>query len=195
MNITDLASNNAIHNVWVMNTTKGPTKGNVVFNVPKANGDGVDTIVVPQTFIPIELTELTSKQQLVDSNDFRRALYTGLLSLIPQANAVALLKKTGAKEERERIRRESANTLGAEMLGIPTDTSVLDEDADVVPAVYALMADVSEDTNQMEVINSLRSLASELTVKDYEYVKGIAGKSNLARLGKFCKVRISSMEE
>ena len=53
--------------VYILNNTAGHERGKVVFTVPHANGQGHDTVIVPATFIPVDLLEQVSRRQLANS--------------------------------------------------------------------------------------------------------------------------------
>ena len=179
--------------VWALNQTTGADKGNVTFTVPKANGNGSDTVSVPLTFIPLDLTEQVTKDQLFKSSDFRRAVALGYLVLINDTEAQKLLEIPGAAMEKARLVREqrvSAVEEQSKAMGMisPTKDGLVGEGG-ILPAVELIMVD-AVDKDQVEIINSLRSMESEMDAKDFEYVKSQATILKYAKLGKYCENRL-----
>ena len=93
--------------VYILNNTAGHERGKVVFTVPHANGQGHDTVIVPATFIPVDLLEQVSRRQLMESSEFRRCISTRRLKIITQKYAEELLEDEDAQEEKERLYNEA----------------------------------------------------------------------------------------
>lgn len=90
--------------VWVMNSSSGNRRGDVVLTVARKSGIGSDAIVVPATFIPMDLTMIVSRNQLLNDNQFRQALHNGLLKLVnPDDCARMFDEDEGAQRERARL--------------------------------------------------------------------------------------------
>lgn len=90
--------------VWVLNSSKGERRGDVVLTVARKSGIGSDAIVVPATFIPLDLTMIVSRKQLLDDNQFRQALHNQLLKLVnPEDCAKMFEEDDGARRERARL--------------------------------------------------------------------------------------------
>jgi len=180
--------------VWVLNQTTGKSKGDVIFICSKLSGSGTDTIKVPMTFIPINLTEQVTRRQLVESSEFRRSISIGLLTAIDIESAEKLLRQPGVSEEKRRLMNEKMliepDTAREEVhMHMADGSSEPDENGkiDGVTAVVVAMCDNIEDKQQVEIANTLRTLESELTTKDYGYVRSRAISAGYKKLARFCK--------
>ncbi|QRE00089.1 hypothetical protein [Burkholderia phage BCSR5] len=127
---------------WVLNTTDSSDvgySGDVLFDVPKLNGNAdADHILVEQTWLPQDLTEWVPKNQLLQASELRRCVRKGLISIISEADAIRIMQRPGAKEERQRIRaakrfiQESAT---ARAMGSHADVK-LASDSDALVSAY-----------------------------------------------------------
>jgi hypothetical protein len=159
-----------------------------MFSVSTRGNNGV-AVHVPKTFVAINLTEQVSKQYLLDSENFRRAVGRGGITLIDSATAARINNAEGASEEVERVRNitqhvgvmESQQTLtgktDASRIGVGIDkrgVTVVDprnqsETEERVSAkVLAIVSDTAE--GEMGIINRLRSIREELTAIDANYI-------------------------
>ena len=90
--------------VWVLNTTKGDRRGDLVLTVSRLQGTGVDNIIIPATRVPLNLTAVVSRKQLVSDNQFRRAIGGRLMKLLdPKSVEAFFLADPAAREERDRL--------------------------------------------------------------------------------------------
>lgn len=90
--------------VWVLNTSRGDRRGDVVLTVARAAGIGSDAIVIPATFIPLDLTMIVSRSQLLRDNQFRQSLHNQLLSLVDPDDCEAMFEEDeDAIRERARL--------------------------------------------------------------------------------------------
>lgn len=103
--VEDLENSGNTGAVWVLNSTDygGQEGGNLIFSVPKLNGQGIDPVRVPKTFIPIDLTAQVPRGQLLASSEFRNAIRVRNIRLLNPAYAKHLLSHEDAKEEQRRI--------------------------------------------------------------------------------------------
>lgn len=187
--LRDLEADTKENSVFVLNNTKKEKRGQVIFGVPKATGVGLDTVVVPATFIPIELTEQVSRNQLFNSAEFRKAVSSGMLLLMKSGWASAYLESEDAKAEIDRL-RNSQEFHRTVMTATKTDDIVipnvdsLEEQAtasvrgsvdgkgvihDINPAVVHTVELLKESKDQKGTIASLRAMG-ELERHDYRYV-------------------------
>ena len=95
--------------IWAINTADAHevvrAAGDIILTVPRLNGAGQpDILKVRQTWLPQNLTELVPRRQLLACTEFRRAVNSGLITLIRGSKAKALLRNDGANEERQRLR-------------------------------------------------------------------------------------------
>jgi hypothetical protein len=176
------------NSVHVLNTTKGYEKGQVLFSVPKENGQGTDSVIVPNTFIPVTLTEQVSKKQLLGSSEFRSAVSRGVLVIVSDKDADEILATKAALSELNRIRkrqdsfRETVANLDEVHTNIDEGTTGL-RDAlgqltvgeeqtleDLVqPSILQLVVDLEELKDEEGAISTLRNI-EKVTTKDYRYI-------------------------
>lgn len=176
--------------VFVVNTTKKDKRGQVIFSVPKVNGVGDDAVTIPATWIPIELTEQVSKNQLFASSDFRKAVSRGLISLVDHKWATDVLKSREATEELERLQNQQEyhrnimtatktddiaieNPEGLHRQSVATaDNNMVDDLGKIngiSMSVIHTMEILRESKDQKGTIATLRAMG-ELEAKDYKYV-------------------------
>lgn len=102
--LAELEKNPDAGPVWVINSSKGDRRGDVVLTVARKSGIGSDAIVVPATFIPLDLTMIVSRHQLLSDNQFRQALHNGLLRLVHPDDCQRMFEEDdGAIRERARL--------------------------------------------------------------------------------------------
>lgn len=188
--------------VWVLNKSEGKHKGDIIFVCSKINGAGTDTIKVPLTYLPINLTEQVTRKQLLESSEFRRSIMINLVVVISEEDANSLLSMPGAREEKTRLLRESQmidSALHETSVGMlsgggegddnaPNDNAVDTQGKiDGVLASVVMLAENMESKNQIEIANSLRTMDSELSKEDYEYIRNRAIDLKYKKLAKFCR--------
>lgn len=192
--------------VWVFNGTQQGSdnqRRQLMLIVPSLQGNTADTIIIPRTFIPINLTEQVSKKQLVQSSDFRKAVARGLLILTDEETAKTILGRRDSIIEKERLKMEamkSRELLNANNMAVVAEgegTSATDNKEnvqlirDVSPAVMQVMAD-TKGRQQIEIKNSLQNIGT-LTQKDFEYVLSNSSEQGLSKLAKWAERKIEKM--
>lgn len=99
MKISDLYDDR-IHDVYCVNTAIKVMKRATVVLLSVMSRDGREMAVeIADTWIPIQLTAQASKDSLLNSESFRRAINRGLIELIPVDQAEEILEGEDAKEE------------------------------------------------------------------------------------------------
>lgn len=192
--------------VYVLNNTKQPEQGVVCFTVPKLGQNGVDNVVIPSTFIPIDLMEQISRKQLRESSEFKTAIRGRVLLLITEEYAKELLEDEDAQYEIERLYNltQANRNLAHSMDSLETGDMIHPELAarngqinnkendvveDVSPRVAAIVSKVMEDNDERGAISSLRML-EDLTDKDFTYIIKQCGKK-FANLTSWATKRVS----
>jgi hypothetical protein len=176
---------NTVNCIYVLNNTKGVERGNVVFTVPKSIGMGLDNVLIPATFIPIDLQDQVSKKQLLESSEFRRSLSTRRLRLITNEYATSLLNEEGAEEERDRLFNETqaimnqvqspedmvtGDMIDPSVAKVKTsETAGVDEGEEINQGVISILDRLKDNNDEIGALNSLKSLG-ELSKGDYNYV-------------------------
>lgn len=132
LTINDIRHFDNTQSVWVLNTTNSapsmrrninPDTGkfkqeraDVLFTVSSVAAHGEqETIVVPQSFLPMNLTDYVSVRDLLECRSFLRAVREGLLTIIDEESADDLFNTEGAAEERKRLneRKEQLRMIGS----------------------------------------------------------------------------------
>ncbi len=162
----------SIRRVWVVNKTRGENRSRVIFSVPKTRGQGQDLIEVPNTWLPVDLTQQITKRQLMESSDFRTALNAGLLVLIDDEEAQEALQDEDATEELARLkalktRSKDRNVKPNTAPNVQQPTPMVSQQkADMPPAeampspgVQALALQMKEqDYNDTQLTNTLKNM-------------------------------------
>ncbi len=93
--------------LWVVNRTK--PRGNCAFTCIGELNRPVP-VIVPATFIPIDLTTMLPRSKLLESSAFRRQLSRGDLAIVPNEQVEELFRVSkNAIEERQRLNKFYAN--------------------------------------------------------------------------------------
>ena len=189
-------------NIFVLNTTKGEEKGPVVFNCPKLNGRGIDTITVPDTFLPTNLINFTSKSQVLESSDFKSAVRRKFLTIIDEEEAIEIESLPGAKEERNRIDNHQleVDNLTRSMLGEDTEVAAMTTQQttpnknEVSPKIKSILENY-EENGAVATLNSLRTIESDLNTDDLRYIKKFAKKHRIKNVFIYAKELLKKMLE
>lgn len=92
--------------VFVMNMSN--PAGKVVITVESGRGTPV-SVVMPVTWIPIDLTSQATKKSILESPIFRRMVQNGLLTPVRAEYAEKIMSTEKAKEEYNRLYKDSMN--------------------------------------------------------------------------------------
>ena len=122
VSLNELRQYSPSQSVWVLNTTtSSPTmqrnidpetgkwkqeRADVVIQINSIVGDERETVVIPQSFLPVDVTEYASLRDLLESSSFRKALREGLITVIDEDSADELFNSPGADVERKRLRQQ-----------------------------------------------------------------------------------------
>lgn len=176
----------SVKSVFVLNRTTGHEKGNIIISVAKKSGQGTDTVLIPDTFIPINLTEQVSKQQLIDSSDFRSALMSRRLQLVSSDDAEKALETSVARKELDKIYKDREvfrnNVMDLDNVSVEHEDNTqgmrdmmlssadgAEVESNFRPAILQLVADLEESNDQDAAISTLRNI-EKVTTKEYRYV-------------------------
>lgn len=122
LSISDIRKFDSTKSVWVINTTssspsmrrnKNPETGkwkqeraDVVLTINSTIHGERETVVVPQSFLPVDLTEYVSIRDILECRAFLRSVREGLLTIIDDESADELFNTEGASEERARLQEK-----------------------------------------------------------------------------------------
>lgn len=99
---------NPSQRLWVVNTSDRGGKqrrGDVLFMVKDEDGSDIQ-ILIPATWLPIDLTQFTNIGVFAKSTNFRTYVRNQLLVVISDETAEQLMKMPGAANERLKVDRE-----------------------------------------------------------------------------------------
>lgn len=105
----ELTKDNPVAPLYVVNV--GKPRGMVAFNLTDDVGSPV-AVVVPATFIPIDLTEQVTRESLLRSTQFRRLLSRDFLAIVREDSAEEYLQSSLAKTEIKRLRKLNIASIG-----------------------------------------------------------------------------------
>ncbi len=179
LEISDLEAGNDKEPIWALNN--GPhsdirSPGEIVVGIPKINGSKSDALHLPQTWLPICLTDQISRLQLLASTEFRNAVNSGLVKLISTAYAKELLEQEGAAEEKSRLAEQKQNIRSATANrainpdlvsvsgtdGKPTEevSANTQQDEDDLDTSFIAFLDVIREKTDIEAMNVIRNRGS-----------------------------------
>lgn len=197
------------HGPWYcLNKSAGKLRGNVTFNVSEPHTGNPVPVQIPDTFLAIDLLEKATKQQLSDSADFRQALDRRLLVLVDEDEALEINSRAGANTERRRLQRRretSAAMQSASYGGVSGATALVDETgeeaeatanelAGIHPRLWGVAEKVREE-GEIGVINSLRAVVDDLSIKDLRYARKVAREEEFSKLGKYAGAQLRKRKE
>ena len=160
--------------VWALNGSSESElaqPGEVHVGIPKINGSKVDDLHLPQSWLPVCLTDQIPRPQLLASSEFRTAVTNRLVVLITAEFAEEISEQEGAEEERERllelrrtVREATASRTiadsGAEVISTSeiTDrqTEINAAKSDELDASFVLFANNLHSKSDIECLNLIR---------------------------------------
>jgi hypothetical protein len=147
--------------IWGINTASESdlgVVGEILLAIPGANGQN-DRLLMPQTWLPQELTRVIPRKRLLKSVEFRSAVDKKLISLISNEEAQRLLRQDGAAEEQEKLRAHArlvrqagaARTLSDSKAEIARADGVVEEDDNQGGRNKTVIIDHNENTSVAEL--------------------------------------------
>lgn len=197
LSFSDVARQDDHENIWVLNSTQGERRGNVFFTVPNQTGTREDQVTVFASFAPACLTDQVTRKQLLDSSSLRRAVNLGMLKLIGEDDAQALLQEPGAREEVERIRNLSVGTATSEAqfgLGKEAPIAEVANKLEGISVPVQQFVDLLDTMQDGEAINSLRNMG-QLKIEEYRFIKKATEKLRMESTGKYCVAEIGKLKQ
>jgi hypothetical protein len=143
------------------------------FNLTLYRRDGQSELVpIPKTFIPVNVTNFASPDMFIKSSDFRRAISSQRLVLIPQKEAEEELKTEDAVRELELLRTTQFSNINYDMESVITPVEVVQDigNQDVRLSIRDLMVrtDISDDDRMAMLVSEHKT--DPLTKSDLEFV-------------------------
>jgi len=171
--IADLERGKDRDPIWALNgSTSSPDiaqPGDVHVQIPKGNGTKSDDLVLDQTWLPICLTEQIPRQQLLAASEFRVAVRKGLIQLITEEDAKAILSQDGADEEDERIKEakrrvreaSAAKGINEDNVQVISHEEIKEKETEQVGPEsnpqFLMFVDSLEGKNDIQTLNLIRS--------------------------------------
>lgn len=193
LSITDIARPEHDHTpVWVLNKSRGDTRGPILFTCPRKGTNDVNCVRVPDTFIPINVLDHIPKDQLLDSVDFRNALNKGLIVIIDELEAREILSKPGVDQEIDRLNQQQSkiNTAHA---AIGADIINTEEPTTRVHRKVEQILNQVGDTGEVGAINQFRNIQDDIELEDLEYIMTYASKRGLKNIKKYARNRLNEI--
>lgn len=205
INFEDLrrADRPELEDVWVMNRTGrgGKLAGNLAITVT-ANGTQ-QSLVIPATWIPLNLSEEIGTEFIIKEPNFRRELQIGRLTLHDSAECKEFMKDPDAQQEYMRIREMQSdveNTINSSIevfserltqsdqptMEIASNRIQSEEQAQSANApgsvgVLTLVVQTlnDDDTTDAQKMNTLRTNQDQLSDVDLKYIVKKSSNQNL----------------
>ncbi len=166
--------------VWVINRTN--PRGVLNISMPDNLGGSV-IMVIPVTWIPVDLTTQATKESLMKSPVFRRLVSGGNIGLIDEEQAQRIMESEDAKKEAVRV--YSAVQATEELMNSATsspEVAKLTQEESGNISGFAMNI-VGVDLDEDQIMTMIRGQEGILTSADYKY---IATNSPLAKVKEFC---------
>lgn len=191
ISLREVVAQNRHDEIWVTNITKGDRRGNVFFTVANAQGTREDQVNVPATFIPINLTNQVTRDQLLGSSSFRKAVNHGLIRLITPEDAEKFMQEEDSKREWEAVRAQMIDSISGEaQYGMGKDaatTAAVQTDtvtASGISVPVSQFIDLLDTKKDSDALGELRNMG-ELQVAEYKAVLQRARSLNYEAVGKY----------
>lgn len=164
--------------LWVVNRTN--PRGDLNITMPDGLGGNI-IIVIPVTWIPMDLTTQATRDSLVKSPIFRRLVTKGAIGLIDEAQAELIMEADDAKEEADRVYSVERSIASDPLLKSPEIEKIEDEQSGKISgfAMNIIGIDLEED----KVLSMIRNQGDVLTKEDFEY---IATNSVMGKVKEYC---------
>lgn len=162
--ISDLEKNPDFGSVWILNATKGNKRGNVVLTVARLQGIGTDNVVIPATRVPLDLTHVISRKQLISDNQFRKAVAIGVLKLVNEEDVQTYFKEDPRAHE-EYLRQTNSMSSGGlleQSENVVSEVESFDTPASKSPEVAAPVKDLID---RIKLLKETGNLTEEDEVK------------------------------
>ncbi len=200
LSISEVEQGDLNQPIWALNGSADSSvgqKGDVVVGVPKLNGSKVDALKLPQTWLPVCLTDQIPRAQLLASSEFRTAVGRKLIRLIPEEYAKQLKEQDGAEEEQDRLDafereiRQATATRAIQSDNVSViSTSELEDTMEEAPDPHALSANFlmfAEHLEPKNDIDSLNAVRNRGSFKPQELRHLLKAVSDKPKTGDFVK--------
>ena len=165
ISIADLERNEGL-SVWVVNNAN--PSGSINLSINDGTGNQIP-IVIPITWVPVDLTTQATKSAIVTSPQFRRLVASRMLLLVSEETAIKSLSTKEAQEENARIYKTSAmENVGSVNIPQNVQDQIKAEKAQVSGFVMNIVE--RKDIDENSCMSALKSQAHTLSKDDLEYL-------------------------
>jgi hypothetical protein len=163
----------------------GGMRSRLIIPVPKSGMTNTqDTLNIPPTWIPIELTGQTTRDSILSSSEFRKLVTKEYVLVLTPEYARKMLRSDEAQEELRRLKQEDLMVDAVAMehsIGMANPSgSESNEGQQIKPAIILLMDD-PDSNSELTVLNSLKSVVNK-TEADLEYIVAKATAHKMQRV-------------
>lgn len=165
--------------VWAINVSDQlqKQKGRVLITVTEGNGSAI-TVVLPVTWIPIDMTTQATKSAILMSPNFRKMVSQGYVVMISEETATELLNTDKARKEQRRIFSEVHGAQDIESEGATTGSAPTEIDYQNARSLeqnkisgFAMnIAHTGADANEDNVVSQLELQISSLSTEELRYI-------------------------
>lgn len=155
--------------LWVLNRTS--PRGVMLINVASIGGR-MNTIKIPATFAPIDVTMFETKENLLSSPQFRRQVGLMSIVLVSEKDARELMNLAHVSEEYRRLYPELAEfqTQEQDSRNEATPDHAMPEMEDNVHPMIQNLIGGAEGYKEEHALSTLRSRASDFSATDLTYL-------------------------
>lgn len=188
MKIRDLESEDQNKPIWGLNGSADSeigVPGDVHVGVPKLSGNKHDNLYIPQTWLPICLTDQIPRAQLLASSEFRNSVNNKLIVLVSEAQAKASLQQEGADEEQARLdqsRRAVRDAIQRRSVGDveeATEIAEAEPKSELSPAFTMFLNNLKEK-GDIEALNVIRGRGKFKSAEVRAMIKGLPDKPKVS---------------
>ncbi len=185
--------NDKSEHIFVLNMTPSFKKigYNVSFDINYAGT--MRSILIHSTWIPQDISEQAPKQIILDSPNFRRCFSQGQIKLMNPEEALAILAKPEAQEEKHRLmlKMQRVNDQIPEDQRLPPLPAELEKE-DVPSNINPLVVDMCmrDDLTPIDVYSKIKTIEAGLTKEDITHlIRNLPDKARDERIENFLSER------
>jgi hypothetical protein len=178
LSITDVRKQDDSDPIWVVNTStskvRDQRRGQAVINIQDNS-----PLTIPNTFLPIAVTNSHNRQDVLKSQHFLQAVDKKLITLVTEEYALKILNSKYASEELDNLAKNNdafklakSNIIDVSELDTEKNANVFTNRTN--PRNQAKIDSILETAissgNEAKAINSIRSIEPDLDDVDIQYI-------------------------
>lgn len=175
-----LDTHTEVKSIYVLNNTALVSKNGVarrkpgILNIGIVHDNGqVTSVTIPETWIPIDVTEQCQKEELLKSSVFRSQINNGVLKLISEEEAQEIFDNDpDAIEELERLQFERTREPTVVELDEEEEEVTLRTDEKDLHGINPIIFEAleREDISDADMINTIKTNRFNINQKDIQYI-------------------------